>query len=313
MGAASTDVDFEVRRPVTVDDVAIVRGLADAAATVDGHPALGDSVWRDLASPSPESAVVLARVDGNPAGALHVAPAENEPSQRIGALVLAPEHRTVEVLGGLVDRSARADVCGAADRLMVWMLGVDDATDAVLWQVGATRARELFQMRVALPLNDAATWPDGVRMRTFEPGNDEVAWLRVNNRAFASDPDQHGWTTDTIAARERESWFDPTGFLLAVTDDDVISGFCWTKLHPPSPPHDPDPLGEIYVVGVDPDHQGGGLGRALVVAGLGSLQDRGAAIGMLFVDAANTGAVGLYRALGFEVARADRAYTRAVA
>ncbi len=305
-------VDLEVHRPVTPADAELVRQVADAAGAADGHPAVGDSVWRDLAEPTDASALVVARVDGAVAGVVHVGAAENEPDHRTGALVLDPGHRVPDVLGALVDRAARRDVCGPAERLSVWMLGADDAVDALLWQVGATRARELFQMRVPLPLAERPDWPAGVTPRTFVPGRDEDAWLRVNNRAFADDPDQHGWTPDVLHTRESEAWFEPEGFLLAVTGTDEIVGFCWTKRHAPAPPIEPDPLGEIYVIGVDPAHQGTGLGRALVVAGLASLHDRGSPTGMLFVDAANRGAVALYRKLGFDVSRADRAYERVV-
>ena len=178
---------------------------------------------------------------------------------------------------------------------------------------GFAPERELRQLRVPLPLasEPAPKWPSGVSVRTFVPGRDDEAWLSVNNRAFAADPDQSGWDEAVLRERMTESWFDPTGFLLA-TDDRGLAGFCWTKVHPPDPPHDPAPLGEIYVIGVDPDRQGSGLGRALVVAGLASLADRGIRTGMLFVDAANRPAVGLYEALGFTTARVDRAYGRVV-
>ena len=189
------------------------------------------------------------------------------------------------------------------------MLGADDAWDSVTAELGLTRDRELWQLRVPLPAA-APRWPPGVRIRAFEPGRDEADWLVVNNRAFAHDPDQSGWVDDTLRRREREPWFDPLGFLLAV-DNRGLAGFCWTKLHPAAPPVEPVPLGEIYVIGVDPDHQGGGLGRALTLGGLADLHDRQhAPVGMLFVDAANTAAVALYQSLGFERARVDRAYGR---
>jgi mycothiol synthase len=151
-----------------------------------------------------------------------------------------------------------------------------------------------------------------VSVRTFVPGQDEAAWVEVNNRAFAGHPEQGAWTVDMLRAREQEPWFDPDGFLLAFGADG-LAGSCWTKVHPPQPPHEPDALGEIYVIGADPGRQGKGLGRALTVGGLQSLADRGITVGMLFVDGANEAAVGLYRSLGFTTARTDCAYGLEVA
>ena len=65
------------------------------------------------------------------------------------------------------------------------------------------------------------------------PGDDEGAWLEVNNRAFAGHPEQGAWTVEMLRARERSPGSTPTGFLLAF-DADGLAGFCWTKVHPPS-------------------------------------------------------------------------------
>ena len=71
-------------------------------------------------------------------------------------------------------------------------------------------------------------------------------------------------------------------------------------------------LGEIYVIAVDPDFQGLGLGRQLTLAGLASIADHDVRIGILYVDGDNTGAVALYEKLGFTIHRTDRAYTAEV-
>ena len=59
------------------------------------------------------------------------------------------------------------------------------------------------------------------------------------------------------------------------------------------------------MVGIDPARQGGGLGRALTLAGLAYLRRRGLADVMLYVDEDNTAAVRMYQAIGFTLWSAD--------
>ena len=87
---------------------------------------------------------------------------------------------------------------------------------------GFVPSRVLYEMRVPLPLAEQPRWPEGVSVRTFEPGRDEDAWLTVNNRAFANHPDQGGWIAETLQRRMAEPWFDPTLFLLAEDADGLV-------------------------------------------------------------------------------------------
>jgi mycothiol synthase len=217
-------------------------------------------------------------------------------------------------LDGLLGAAVAVVADEGGGHVTYWVHGADSnpKADDRARRAGFVLERELFQMRVPLPLADPPRWPEGMIVRTFRPGEDEAAWVEVNNRAFAGHPEQGAWTVDMLRAREQGEWFDPEGFVMAF-DDAGLAGSCWTKVHPPAPPREPDALGEIYVIGADPGRQGRGLGRALTIAGLEALTTRGITVGMLFVDAANDAAVGLYRALGFVVHRTDRAYSQDVA
>lgn len=155
--------------------------------------------------------------------------------------------------------------------------------------------------------------PADVSVRPFRPGRDEQAWLRVNARAFAAHPEQGSWRLDDLRRREAEPWFDPAGFLLAwrgePDDGGALLGSHWTKVHPPGDVGD-EAVGEVYVLGVDPDAQGLRLGRALTDLGLAHLRSRGLAEVLLYVEEDNVAAVGLYEGRGFSRYSVDVSWHR---
>jgi mycothiol synthase len=291
--------------------------VAEAARSADGHPALGDAVWIDLEHPGADSAGFLT----DDAGYAHIARSDNATNRAtngatngagngagnwtLGAAVV-PEARARGVRGALVAAAIAHVAAWGGGLVTLWVLGATADDDTELTEAGMHPARDLYEMRVPLPLGLEPQFPSGVRVRPFEIGRDEDAWLAVNNRAFAGHAEQGDWTRATLARRIGEPWFDPTLFLLA-EDDRGLVGFDWLKIHEA---HDHDPrLGEIYVIGVDPRGQGSGLGRALAIAGLNAVHDHaGVDTGMLFVAADNEPALALYHALGFTVHRVDRAY-----
>jgi mycothiol synthase len=187
---------------------------------------------------------------------------------------------------------------GAVD---LWIEEVERADDQLATDRGFEASRELWQLRCALPAVD----PD-LEVRRFEP-EDAEEFLAVNNRAFSWHPEQGGMTLDDLASRQAESWYDPAGFLVHDVDG-RMAGFCWTKVHEDTEP----PMGEIYVIAVDPDFHGQGLGAPLTLAGLAHLSEAGLTIGMLYVESDNDAANTVYERIGFTRHHANRVYRRDV-
>ncbi|MFV0258771.1 MAG: mycothiol synthase [Acidimicrobiales bacterium] len=209
------------------------------------------------------------------------------------------------VLGALVAAVEPLVHASGSTEVEVWGRPAASWFGTVLGEVGYKPIRALHQMRCRLPVT-----VDPLPTRAFDPRRDLEALRTVNNRAFATHPDQGAKTTDELAAIMAEPWFRPDGVRLYEQDGRVV-GFCWTRIHPAVPGRNPA-LGEIYVIGIDPDHHGQGLGVPMTAAGLAWLSDQGLEHGMLYVEADNVPAIRTYERLGFSVVRTDRAWSRPV-
>ncbi|MGW0664646.1 mycothiol synthase [Streptodolium elevatio] len=293
-------------------DVAVVLGLAEEAARVDGAAPLSEQTRLELRHGAPGARELLLRVRDEVAGYAHldVSDPHDGPS---GELFVAPGARGKGygrlLVQALLDEARRREGSG---RLRVWAHGKQAAAERLAAELGFSAFRELWQMRRAVDLPVPETQPPpGVTVRTFVPGQDDDAWLALNAKAFAHHPEQGSWTHDDLRLRIAEPWFDPTGFFLAEDADGRLVGFHWTKVHPATAAE--GPLGEVYVVGVDPSAQGSGLGKALTAVGLTHLAQTeadGAPLAevLLYVDADNEAAVAVYTRLGFRVHTVDVMY-----
>jgi mycothiol synthase len=219
---------------------------------------------------------------------------------KVAELIVHPDFRNQgigsEMLQALADR---------AQPLRVWSHHNDPAAARLAEKYGFERVRELHRMGMDFGTAEfpEPRLPDGVRIRTFVPGQDEEAMVAVNARAFSWHPEQGALTVQEVLETEQKPWFDPAGFFLAVDADDKLLGFHWTKVHP-------DSTGEVYVVGVDPDAQGGGLGKALTLVGVRYLRGLGVPRVMLYVESDNTTAIAVYTKLGFELLDVGVQYAR---
>ncbi|WP_150307968.1 mycothiol synthase [Planctomonas psychrotolerans] len=265
------------------------RLIADAAA-VDGQRAFNDQTLLTLGTDDGPLLLEVER-DGQLVGAATLRDGDAE-------LVVAPAYRRggigTALVGELIDRSPEG--------LAVWAHGDSPGAAALARTFDFDRARTLLKLRA--PIADVhRPWTrTDLVLSTFDLDRDGTDWVALNARAFASHPEQGRQTLADVTSRSGEPWFAGTDFLLARTPDGTLVGFCWLKVE--------DGEGEIYVLGVDPDRSGAGIGRSLLAAGLDRLRERGVSVVSLYVEADNHAAVRLYRSEGFTDETIDVHYRR---
>jgi mycothiol synthase len=295
-----------------------LRRLAELAITVDGVAPLSGHVLESLGpdgndeTPGSDDTATAFRpeFDGDQLIGMAVSP-PNDPAE----LLVHPDFRRRGHGSALLDASLSRTG-------RVWAHGNLPAAQALAKARDLTVVRTLLQMRRELPAELDPPLPQGVRLRTFVPGQDEQQFLGVNARAFAWHPEQGRLDDAALAGELAQDWFDPAGFFLAVDPDDRVLGFHWTKVHPVDPTPQagstargaaagasgPGPIGEVYVLAVDPAAAVRGLGGPLTAVGLRYLAAKGLHTVMLYVEGDNDRAVSLYRRFGFETAVTDVVY-----
>jgi mycothiol synthase len=286
-------VNYEAVRKI---DHSALQPLLDAARAGKDHRPLGEHKWLDIAF-GKNYVAITARDDGELAGYAHL----SRHGSGWGLETVVLPARRADTTGELIRRALDVAASEGGGHVHYWVFCPDTTDDAIAESAGFRKGRDLLHVCVRLPIDHEVPLPPGVRVRGFELERDEDAWLDVNNRAFAGHPEQGGWDRETLERRTKEPWFDPDDFLIA-TDDAGIAGFNWTKLYRDRGE------GEIYVIGVDPERKSGGLGKALLVAGLEHMAGQGMHTCCLYVDEANEVGLAMYAKLGFTEEHRDRAY-----
>jgi mycothiol synthase len=296
-------MELQVIRKVDPDQLDDLRHLLDAAKDHDHHSALGEHKWLDLVHGGRPGFAGVVASDGDKAiGYAHISGHAVSNAAHWGLeIVVHPQHRDRGVERALVERALEVVKEAGGGHLHLWVFQPGAVHDELASALGLQRGRDLLHMRIDLPISTEPNLPSGIRIRAFEPGRDDAAWLELNNRAFLHHPEQGAWDAETFERRMQQPWFDAQDLLLAV-DDAGLAGSNWTKLD-----HD-EKVGEIYVIAVDPSRHGSGLGKALSIAGLRHMADRGMRHGSLYVDSDNAKALAMYRKIGFDEHHADRAY-----
>jgi mycothiol synthase len=177
-----------------------------------------------------------------------------------------------------------------------------------------TLARDNYTMVHAdLPRVVPSPPPEGVRIRTYRPGEDDQRWWEAWTEAFGDHWGQMSMTLAYWSWYTRRPTFNPEISLVAATGPKLqeIVGFCHCRIdgRPGAPTGRKSGL--LRWVGVRRAWRRKGLGDALTRAGLIALREAGAERVYLGVDHGSwTGADRLYLRNGFTVAQRNLYYRR---
>lgn len=272
--------------------------LMRSAREYDGVPPFSDGALVDYARGTRQLVMIT------DAAAALVAGTEAE-------FVVAPRSRRQGLGTAMVERLQR----DAPGSLTVWSHGDLPAAQVLAQRHGFERVRELLHLRAAvgpdpadragLADRESGVTHGGGGVSAFDPERDTDELLALNAAAFANHPEQGALTRADLETTMRQPWFRNENLLLLRDGRGALVAFCWLKVEGTV---DDRPDGEFYVVGVSPEHQGEGLGRRAVDAGMTRLRELGIRSTHLYVEGDNTAALRLYHSFGFAEASIDVQY-----
>lgn len=270
-----------------------IEDLLASVAAHDGQPGLSEHKQVRLGGAT--DAVVGTWGNDDLLWAVGVAVSRRSEEGRHWSLEIAvdPRRRTATTEVEAIAAGGRLVPHGEKHSLWAWR---DDQLDAAR-SAGYEVVRTLLRMETDLGTVPRGPFDVDAEIGVIDAERDLTEVVAVNDRAFAGHREAP-MGPDEFLDIMRRPWYDPAGFLVAWRGGRLV-GFCWTKPHPGG-------VGEIYVIAVDPDAHGRGLGRALLAAGFAHLARERAHIGMLWVDGENRRAVDLYRGFGMETVGVNR-------
>jgi mycothiol synthase len=229
--------------------------------------------------------------------------AEVKPELNIGRAVLRwlvhPCRRRGELTERLVNRAVER-----TRELGITILHTNIFQDSMtverfLTRMGFTFVRRFLELKLDL---SEMVFPEiskiAPRCRSLHP-NEEGKLTQLQNRSFAGTWGFNPNTTEEINYRINLPNSSPNDIFL-IFDADIPVGYCWTRIYFWKKKTPDEGTGRIYMLGVDPDYRGRGLGKQLLLVGLSYLKSRSLQVAVLTVDSENEVAFVLYKSVGFK-------------
>jgi mycothiol synthase len=181
---------------------------------------------------------------------------------------------------------------------------VNEAGHRLLKGEGYTLARHFWRMQIDMKQEPAAvTWPDGLAIRTFVPGQDDRATFDAMEEAFRDHWGYLPWRFDSWEqSMIKRNGFDPGLWFLAMDGDEIAGGSLCHYY-----PHE----GWVDQLGVRRPWRRRGLGLALLRHSFREFYRRAQRRVALGVDSqSETGATRLYQQAGMRIVRQYDSYQK---
>ncbi|MFC1941000.1 GNAT family N-acetyltransferase [Chloroflexota bacterium] len=248
---------------------------------------------------SPEKDLFVVEIAGNLVGYMDV-----RPELGIGRVILTcwvhPEHRKKGLASKLLNYAARRAKELGAKVAHVNIAENNIVAKNMLARLGFECIRHFLELRLDMA---NARWQDidqtalGCR---YLKRSEEDKLTQIQNLSFAGTWGYNPNTVEEITYRINLSNCSPDDVVL-VCDRDKVIGYCWTTVNYVRGTEISGRKGRIFMLGVDPNYRGRGVGKRVLLAGLAYLKSRGIDVVGLTVDSENEAACALYQAIGFEI------------
>jgi mycothiol synthase len=277
-----------------------------------GHPASSQALSEELGRPNylPEQDLFIAELAGKVIGYMDVR-AELGIGRAVLDCFVHPEHRRKGLATGLFHHaSRRARELGA--RVAHVNIPEDNvAARALLSKLGSRFARRFLNLTLELSefhvLDEEKV---ALPQRHLQRG-EEAELTRTQNRCFAGTWGYNPNTLEEIVYRLKLTGSSPEDVIL-ICQGDRLAGYCWTLTSPRASAAAGAKVGRIYMLGVNPDYRGRGIGKRALLAGLAHLKSKGIQVVELTVDSQNAAACALYKSGGFRISSTSAWYEKAL-
>ena len=286
-------------RPTDFDSYARLRigaGKLEPAERRISPQALAEYLCQPICSPERDLFVVEA--DREIVGYMNITP-----EIRIGRVVLNyfihPDHRRHRLASKLFGYATkRAEELGT--KIIHVNVPQNNATAKnLLSRLGFRPVRRFSQLRLDMAEVRRQDADQEIECCQLQYG-EEDRLAQIQNRSFAGTWGYNPNTVEQITYWTNSSHHSPEDVLLIYDRDRAIS-YCWTELACESEVAAGERRGQIFMLGVDPDYRGRGLGKKALLAGLSYLKAKGVQVAELTVDSENKAACALYHSLGFKI------------